>query len=386
MAVAAITDLTTEANERQQWMTIARRLSAQFAQRAALHDNDDSFVAENYTDMRAARLFSAAVPSELGGGGASYETICDVIRTIGRGCGSTALAYSMHAHLLAATIWRYRHNAQPPAEPLLRRIAAEELVLVSTGGSDWLDGSGTLEKVDGGYQLTAHKIFGSGSPSGDLLLTTGVYDDPSDGPVVLHFGVSLKAEGVQILENWRTMGMRGSGSNDIAIENVFVPEAGVSVRRPRGTWAPFFNVISPIVWPLVLSAYLGVAEEARDIAVTQASKRAKDSTIQALVGEMDTELNAARILLDDLIRIGSSTFTPSLETSNSVYMSKTVIARSLLRTVEKAMEVVGGAGFFRGLGLERRFRDIQGVRYHPWQEKKQELFSGRASLGLPVDA
>src|SRR6185436_15050058 len=146
--------------------------------------------------------------------------------------------YSMHSHLLQATIWRHRHNATPSAEPLLRRIAAEELVLVSSGGSDWLDGSGTLEKVEGGYRFSGRKIFGSGSPAGDLLLTTGVYQDPVDGPVVMHFGVSLHDPGVQILDNWRTLGMRGTGSNDILITDVFVPEGGISVRRPQGTWHP----------------------------------------------------------------------------------------------------------------------------------------------------
>jgi hypothetical protein len=46
------------------------------------------------------------------------------------------------------------------------------------------------------------------------------------------------------------------------------------------------------------------------------------------------------------------------------------------------MEVVGGGSFFRSVGLERAFRDIQGIRFHPWQERKQYQFSGRIALGL----
>lgn len=368
----------------QDWIKIARDLGRGFAERAEAYDEQDAFVAENYAEMREAKLFSAAVPAELGAGGASYETICAVIREIAHSCGSTALAFSMHSHLLAAAIWRYRHNGVPSAEPLLRRVAAEELVLVSSGGSDWLDGSGTLEKVEGGYRFSGRKIFGSGSPAGDLLLTTGVYDDPVDGPVVLHFGISLRGEGVQILSNWRAMGMRGTGSNDIMIEGVLVPEGGISARRPKGVWAPVFDVITPIIWPLVMSAYVGVAEAARDIAVAHVAKRAADATVQSLVGEMDTELNTARVLLDDLVRVGGSDFAPNAELSNRVYMTKTAAARSVLATAEKAMEAASGAAFYRDLGLERRFRDVQGVRYHPWQEKKQALFSGRLALGLPA--
>src|SRR5437899_13026816 len=164
------------------WVALSGALATDFATRAAEHDANDSFVAENYQALREAKLFSAPVPAELGGGGAAYATHCEIIRSLGRGCGSTALSYSMHSHLLQALVWRHRHNATPPAEPLLRRIAAEELVLVSSGGSDWVDGSGKLEKKNGGYVFNARKIFGSGGPSGDLLLTTGIYDDPEKGP------------------------------------------------------------------------------------------------------------------------------------------------------------------------------------------------------------
>ena len=159
-----MTTQTATPTTKTDWLGTAKRLSDDFGTRAAKHDSDDSFVAENYAAMRAAKLFSAPIPSELGGGGASYAEHCAMIRTIARGCGSTALAYSMHSHLLQALLWRHRHNATPPAEPLLRRIAKEELVLVSSGGSDWLDGSGTLTKDDGGYKFSARKIFGSGGP------------------------------------------------------------------------------------------------------------------------------------------------------------------------------------------------------------------------------
>lgn len=365
------------------WLATAKTLADQFATRAAAHDADDSFVAENYAAMRAAKLFSAPVPADLGGGGASFAEHAAIIRMLGRACGSTALAYSMHSHLLQATIWRHRHNATPPAEPLLRRIAKEELVLVSTGGSDWIDGSGTLTKgEDGNYRFTARKIFGSGGPAGDLLLTTGIYEDPQNGPTVYHFGVSMKDPGVKVQDNWRTLGMRGTGSNDIVIENVAVADAGVSVRRSKGVWHRFFDVISPIVWPLVLSAYVGVAENAADIALGVAKKRASDTITQDTVGEMRTQLLLAQDALDRMIAVGASEYEPSVALSDVTYRRKTVAANAALRAVELAMEAASGAGFFRATGLERSFRDIQGVRYHPWQERKQYRFSGRVALGL----
>ena len=375
--------VTPSAAPRTNFVAVARELAADFATRAAQHDADDSFVAENYAALKKAKLFSAPVPTELGGGGASYEDHCEIIRAIARGCGSTALAYSMHSHLLQALVWRHRHNATPPAEPLLRRIAAEELVLVSSGGSDWVDGSGKLEKKNGGYVFNARKIFGSGGPSGDLLLTTGIYDDPEKGPTVLHFGVNLHQPGVTIQDNWRTLGMRGTGSNDIVIENVDVADAGVSVRRPKGTWAPFFDVVTPLIWPLVCAAYLGVAESARELAVAHVQKKRDDPIVQITVGEMDTELANAQAAYDDMVATAKGLdYTPSHGLSNISYKRKTIFSRSATRAVSCAMEAVGGGSFFRAAGIERAFRDIQGIRFHPWHERRSYLFSGRIALGL----
>ena len=374
--------ITASAPTATDWLATANQLSADFATRAADHDANDTFAAENYAKLREAKLFSAPVPSDLGGGGATFAQHCEMIRAIGRGCGSTALAYSMHSHLLQALIWRYRHGAVPPAEPLLRRIAKEEVILVSSGGSDWLDGSGTLTKQNGSYTFKARKIFGSGSPSGDLLLTTGVYDDPEKGPTVLHFGVDMRGPGVTVLDNWRTMGMRATGSNDIVIDGVTVQDAAVSVRRPKGKWHQFFNVVSPLIFPLVASAYIGVAEAAREIALAQAAKRRDDPVVQSLIGEMDTELLIAQAALDDMVALASTDYTPDIANADLTFKRKTIIARAIVRAGYLAMEVAGGGSFFRALGLERCIRDIQGVRFHPWHERRQYQFSGRIALGL----
>jgi alkylation response protein AidB-like acyl-CoA dehydrogenase len=203
---------------------------------------------------------------------------------------------------------------------------------------------------------------------------------------VLHLAVNLKGEGVTILDDWRTLGMRATGSNTMALDKVYVPEGAVSLRRPQGKWHRFFDVITPLVWPLVLSAYVGVAEAARNIALSEAARKKDDPLVQQLIGEMDTELLIAQSMLQDMIELAATDYAPDLHNSNLTYQRKTLAARGAIRAVEKAMEVVGGASFFRSLGLERCFRDIQGVRFHPFQERRQYVFSGRIALGLdPVE-
>ena len=117
---------------RTDWIAVVRELGPRFAARAATHDADDSFVADNYAELREHRVFSAGVPAELGGGGASYRELCDLLRELAHSCSSTALALSMHTHTLATAVWRWRH-ADAPVEPFLRRVAAEELILVTSG-------------------------------------------------------------------------------------------------------------------------------------------------------------------------------------------------------------------------------------------------------------
>jgi alkylation response protein AidB-like acyl-CoA dehydrogenase len=369
--------------QRTDWVVLARELGPRFAERAPAHDAADTFVTTNYAELKAHRVFSAGVPAELGGGGASHQELCAMLRTFAHYCSSTALALSMHTHLVATAAWRWRHEGAP-VEPLLRRVAAEELVLVSTGGSDFLAGSGTARKVDGGYLVTARKIFGSGSPAGSLMMTMAIYDDPNQGPTVLHFPVPLDGTGVKILENWRTLGMRATGSNDILLESVFVPDAAVGVRRKPGVWDPAFHVIYKIAFPLVYSVYVGIAESARDLALREAAKKAKDPSVQALVGEMENELATARMALRHMID-AASTSSVGAETTNEVLIGRTLAGRAAIRTVEKAMEVVGGASFYRALGLERLFRDVQGARFHPLQEKPQQIYSGRLALGQDVN-
>jgi acyl-CoA dehydrogenase len=373
--------MTTATTTQTDWIAIAHDLGREFAPRAAAHDADDSFVAENYDILKAHHVFAAPIPQELGGGGVSHAELCDLLRILAQSCASTALALSMHMHLVAATVWRWHRG--DPVEPLLKRIVQEQTVLISSGGSDWLDGSGTAEKVDGGYRITARKIFSSGWPQGDLLMTTAVFDDPSEGPMVLHFPISFADEHVTITDTWHTLGMRGTGSHDVMIEGVFVPDSAVGLRRPQGPWHPFFNVVAAVALPLVMAVYVGVAEAANTLALERAQRRQDDPQTAYLIGEMTNSLVTSQMALREMVAIANNyDFEPVDATANAIFIRKTIAARAAIAAVTKAMEVAGGASFYRSAGLERLFRDVQGGLYHPLHEKRQHLFSGRMALGL----
>jgi alkylation response protein AidB-like acyl-CoA dehydrogenase len=377
----AMNGATTESAPRTDFVALARELGPVFASRAAAHDANDSFPVDNYRELKDLQFFSAGVPTELGGGGASHRELCAMLRELGHHCGATALALSMHTHLVGTTVWLWRQGA--PVAPLLERIAREQLVLVTNGASDWLDSSGAAERVEGGFRVTGRKTFSSGSPMGDLLLTSALYDDPTAGPTVLHFAVPLKAPGVMVLDTWRTMAMRASGSNDIMLEGVFVPDSAVSSRRPKGAWVPYFNVIVAVAAPILMSVYLGVGEAAHALALQKVTKKRDDPEVCYLAGELENALVTGQMAVQGMIDLCADyTFAPDIATANAVLIRKTIAAQSLLLAVEKALETVGGGGIFRSMGLERLVRDMHAAQFHPLQTKRQHRFTGRAALGL----
>jgi alkylation response protein AidB-like acyl-CoA dehydrogenase len=380
----AVAALNIETAKPRSPIDIARELGPVFAQRANETTDEDRFVADNFASLKEAGLVEAGVPAELGGGGATVDELAEMLRTLAYHCGSTALAFSMHTHQVAIPAWRWRHQKLAATEPLLKRIAAERIFLLSSGGSDWIGGSGTAEKVDGGYRITARKIFSSGAPTGNLLMTTAVLKAEGEEPTVLHFGVPMNSPNVKMLDTWRTLGMRGTGSHDVMIDGHVVPDAAIGARRKAGEWHPLFQIIATIAFPLIYSVYLGVAESARDIAIGLAKKKQPNHHVIELAGRMETELTAARLARESMlaaVRLNA----PSAETVNQVMIGRHLVARHGIAAVELAMELAGGAGFYRAAGLERRFRDIQASRYHPLQSGPQAQYAGAMALGLPID-
>jgi alkylation response protein AidB-like acyl-CoA dehydrogenase len=360
---------------------LAKALGPRFAEGAGDRDQGDRFVAEHYDVLKEHKVFSAIVPTALGGGGATHGAMCAFLRELAHYCPSTALALSMHQHLVAAAV--YNHLNGRPGKKLLERVVAAEAVLVSTGANDWMDSNGTVARADGGFRISARKPFGSGSPKGDVLVTSAPFEDPKEGWQVLHFAIPFSAPGVSLAGDWQTLGMRATGSQTIILDGVFVPDTAIALRRPRGRFHPAWNVILTVAMPLIMSVYTGVAEAAAAIGRAQASKHASDPAVPYLLGELANQLTMAQLAVDDMVRLANDLdFAMSLEVTNAILVRKTIVAEHVLATVEKALEAAGGAGFYRKAGLERFLRDAHGVQFHPLPAKRQHRFTGRIALGL----
>ncbi|UCH48541.1 MAG: acyl-CoA/acyl-ACP dehydrogenase [Betaproteobacteria bacterium] len=366
------------------WHDQARSLGEEFAKRAPHYDRTGSFVSANYGDLRQHRFFSAGIPAELGGGGATYADLSHVIREIGRHCGSTALAFAMHTHPVAANIYKHLRGEEAATKTLLK-LAKDELIIAGTGANDWLDSSGNAEPVDGGYLVNARKRFVSGAPGADLLVTS-VTHAGTEGNEILHFAIPFSAKGVSIVETWNALGMRATGSHDVVLENVFVPAEKIVGRRPAGVWHPMWNVILPTAMPLIVSAYVGLAEAAAELAISAA--RHKQAVLAPAVGDMLNALTTAQLALADMVRLNDNHgFAPSTQLASDILARKAIAAEAVKATVESAAELVGGPGFFNGHPIERMVRDVRAIHFHPLPLRRQQIFSGRVALGFdPVSS
>jgi hypothetical protein len=159
---------------------------------------------------------------------------------------------------------------------------------------------------------------------------------------VLHFAVPLQAPGVKVLDTWRTMGMRASGSNDIMLDGLFVPDSAVSSHRPKGVWA-----------------------------LQKVARKRDDADVWYLVGELENALVTGQMAVQGMIDLCADyTFVPDIATANAFFIRKTIAS-----DVEKALETVGGGGIFRSMGLERLVRDMHAGLEGPG-DRRRGVFEG----------
>lgn len=362
------------------WVNLIHKIGKDFERRAIKHDLEGTFVHENYKQLNSNKFFSAAIPKELGGGGVGHKAMCNIIRIIAHYCSSTALSFSMHQHLIAASIWKHKH--QGIGADMLQNVASHELVLISTGARDWLGSNGELKKVNGGYLFSGTKHFASQSAGGDIAVTSGTYYNSNEVWEVLHFGVPMTTDGVRILDNWDVMGMRGTGSQSIIFDNVFVPDSAITLARLKSEFHPVWNVVLTVATPLIMAAYVGIAEKAMEIAIEKGKNYHRNQQhITTLIGRLNNTLLSAQTEWRAMCSlVNEFNFEPNETTTVEVLSHKTNVGESAKKTVDYAMEAIGGQSFYRANVLERLFRDVQASPFHPLPKWEQYAFTGERIL------
>jgi indole-3-acetate monooxygenase len=258
---------------------------------------------------------------------------------------------------------------------------------------------GKGQSVDGGVVVSGRWAFCSGICHADVLFAGCMVDEASLPSVV-----ALPAKDLQVLDNWHTLGLRGTGSHDTVADEVFVPADrvvslfdGPVVDRPLYRFPPFgFFALS------VAAPALGNARAAIDDLVELAGGKkglgstrtlAERSPTQAAVAAAEADLSAARALyyqaIDDAWRASqtSDNHVPvSVELRNRLRLAATHAARTSADVVRTMYDLAGGSAIYDHSPLQRRFRDAFTATAHFQVNEASRELPGRILLGQRADA
>jgi len=374
---------------------LAGRLADTFAERAAEHDRENTFPLDNYEDMRAAGYLSLTVPEELGGGGVTLSELVLAQERLAMGDGSTALAVNMHVSPIGqwASIWRDTRDEQ--LEELLRDVAAGKVIWASLTAepgvaNNLMDANTVAEKVEGGYRVNGRKIFCTNSVVATHFSFSARYDDPETGPRLMLFRAAKETDGFEFLQTWDTLGMRGTQSNDLSIEDGFVADEALVHSVPVNHFdARILKTVFAWAMPTFGCVYLGIAAGAMEVAKAMVKQRNRegDPFVQASFAQMEMLLETARAVLWRHCEEVVSGVLFELGVQEGLAragLAKVIPANNAVEIMRHVVDVAGGAAYVRKLPLERMWRDVQGGPIMPYNNHQALELFGATSLGVQL--
>jgi alkylation response protein AidB-like acyl-CoA dehydrogenase len=385
---------------------LAEQHAADFGTRAAHYDREGSFAFEHIQALKTSGMLAATVPHTLGGFGVDSVHDCVVaMQRLGRGDGSTTLAFNMHTFRTLALTRRWRQSlatgqqAQAAqTEQLLRQIGAGELFIAVTNAERGVVAGQTHTEATpttGGWLINGTKTFGTGSPAADLLAVRMRYRTPAGAWRLGAALVPAHQPGVHIAENWNALGMRGSGSHDVVFTNCFVPHEALEDVGAWGQYSLPVLVGSSATVLGLAAVFLGIAETAHQITRTAIVDRghAHSPLHQYAVGETEVDLGAARAMLAYTAQAvdtfyatypgGDCPNSAALQLITDCQCSKYVITKKAVDIVDRALTLSGGAGYANTHPLARLYRDVRaGPLMQPFSALTAFEFIGKVALGV----
>lgn len=357
-------------------------------QRAAHTEQLRQIPPESVQDLKASGLIRIGNPERFGGQGIEYDAMFDVGCELGRGCGSTAWCYS----LWTAHNWWIGHFPERAQEEF---FASGPDTLYSSGLNP---ANGKAEPVDGGFRVSGRWGFSSGCDAASwAMVAVGT-------PERLTW-LLLPRSDYEIHDTWFASGLRGSGSKDIAITDVFVPAHRTldPNRAGDGEWTGWelhkrLSYRLPLRclsgWDLA-TPLIGIARGAIDeltarlVGTSGPGRTADSAPLHLRLAEASAEVDAARALhqqdiremLDKAERGGE--FTP-LDKAR-YRRDKAFVALLCVRAVNRLFEASGARGVLESDPLQRFHRDVHGASHHAalsWDTFGEQF--GRLSLGLKL--
>ncbi len=351
---------------------------------------------ETLHDLHASGLFRMLQPKRVGGSELSYEAMVELTAIIGRGCGSTAwvLANLANHHWMLA-LWPRATQDE------IWGKSADTLV-----GSALTFPAGHAEREDGGFRLSGHWKFSSGIDASGWCMLGGIVAS-AQGEMPEYYVFILPQADYQALDTWHVAGLRGTGSKDIEVKNVFVPahralpvaqmKAGVA---PGGETAPLYRLPVFDMFPYVVAgASLGIAQGAIEFFVEDTRHRitaysttllADYATTQARLGHAAAAVAAAeRILMGncrEAMEMAAHRTMPAADQKIRLRRDAAYAAHLCTESVDLLFGAGGGEFLFNQQSIQRSFRDVHAANSHyalAWDIAT--TMAGKSLLGIGAD-
>jgi len=347
----------------------ARSAAEIAARHAADVDAAARFPAEAFEALRAQRLLGIQVPPALGGEGCDIAEVADVCYQLGRACSSTAMTYAMH-QIKTACILRHR-GASAALERLLRRMAAEQLLLASSttegqGGGNIRSSEAPVLHQDGRISLERRASVISYGAHADGIVTTArrAADAEASDQVMVAF---LKADySLERLQGWNTLGMRGTCSEGYTLKatgspDQVLPEPYAHIHAQ--TMVPTAHLLWGSVWAGIAASAVARAQAFVRNAVRHSGGQPPPGAAQ--FGKALSSLRTLRGLLSSAIRtyqghLHDPKALAAMEFQSMITLTKVEASELAVSIVLSALRVCGLAGYRCDgeFSVERQLRDV----------------------------
>ena len=368
--------------DRNELVHRVRALGPALTERAVRYDRDASFPFENFADFRAAGLLALCVPTDHGGLGASYADYVRVSEEIGRYCGATALTFNMHnATMLwcgqvadALTLTDTERAAHEQIRAHMFRGVVEHGHIHSQPFSEGLAPGATAgvatraRPVDGGWRVTGRKIFAS--LSGAANFYNVICQVPGED-TIRFLGVPAEAEGVSSIDDWDPLGMRGTVSRTLLMDDVFVPASNEWL--PAGVYnqaADRYPWLFLSLCPSYLGLTGGVLDATRaylrgELPGQTAGARRDHPMKQVGWAQMQLRHQQARALL--YRAVDEAMLDPDEDALVLGWSAAYTVMEHAAEVASTAIRVCGGQAMLKHMPLERMYRDARlGSLMLPW--------------------
>jgi alkylation response protein AidB-like acyl-CoA dehydrogenase len=362
-----------------------RQLTTAICARSAQIEHARRLPVDLVRAMAEAGLFRLCVPRALGGREADARVLLETIEHISTADGAAGWCLMIGATtgLLAGFL----------PESVAAEIYGDDPLAV-TGGV--FAPKGVARPVDGGYRVTGQWPFASGCQH-CTWLTGGCLVEGEGVPRLLYF----PAADVEIIDTWTVSGLAGTGSHDIAVHDVFVPEGrevALGVSPPTAPGPLYRFPVFGLLALGVAAVGLGIARAAIDALTLLASEKtpthsqrrldAKSST-QAEVGRSTGALDAARASVLDIVDVTWELAAAGADVDTAHRVRLRLAATNAVRTsasvVDAMYDLAGGTAVYASSPLQRHFRDIHVVTQHVLVAPATYELAGRLLLGVPAD-